>query len=366
MDEFNIHNDIPECEPPPPPQMPFSRREINRIRHPRERLVYFIAVIVNIAAIITVFNWLSSEWDAVTSYIDNSRYEFYYDEESEIYYYLNEDDGSYYFWDENDSSYVTVDEIEDVEHIESLEPQSYQASYSDYWDTYYYEPRNQYKLEIFMTVFVLFLLTVFALEFYYASIKAGSVKITSNQFPEIHALAVEYARVLSLKKLPEVYLVQENGVLNAFASKIVRKRFVVLTADLFEVAYREYKDLDTIGFVLAHEMAHHKLKHVSILNRYTVMLAAMLPLVGPLLSRTREYSCDRLAQAVSKNNGVNAIMALTVGKHLYKNVNVNDYLFNTLYTNGFWVWLVNLSSSHPINSKRIRALANPIFPGKLF
>lgn len=85
-----------------------------------------------------------------------------------------------------------------------------------------------------------------------------------------------------------------------------------------------------------------------------------------MLSRVREYSCDRLAQIVSGNDGVEAMMALTMGKHLYKKTDVVNYLETSKTVKGFWIWIVNLSSSHPILPKRIRALVNPTVHGKLF
>jgi len=38
---------------------------------------------------------------------------------------------------------------------------------------------------------------------------------------------------------------------------------------------------------------------------------------------------------------------------------VDDYLETSKNAKGFWVWVVNLSSSHPILPKRIRALEKP-------
>ncbi|OQB14386.1 MAG: heat shock protein HtpX [Firmicutes bacterium ADurb.Bin193] len=302
-----------------------TQKDINFIRHPKERRVYIIAVIINIIAIIVVASWFIGEINS------------FYQQLTVI----------------AEQREITVDEIEQSE-VRSL--------FEEIW----YEPKNQQKIKIYITVITLILFTVAALEYYYAHLKARAVKVTPNQFSEIYDLGVKYAKILGLKKVPEIYLIQENGVLNAFASNVIRKKFIIINIDLLEIAYRQYNDLSSIGFVLAHEMSHIRLRHVSIWIRYTVILSQVLPIIGHVLSRVREYSCDRLAQAVSQDNGIEALMALTMGKHLYKNTNLEDYLESSNNAKGFWIWVVNLLSTHPILPKRIRALKNPWIPGKLF
>ena len=166
--------------------------------------------------------------------------------------------------------------------------------------------------------------------------------------------------------VPEAYIVQENGILNAFSSFVVRKKYIQINADLFEVAYREYGDIGSIGFVIAHEMAHIKLGHASLPYQLWILWGGIVPFLGQTASRTREFSCDRLAQVVSGNDGIEAMMALTVGKHLYKNVNVQDYINESVKVDGFFVGIYNLLSTHPILPKRIKALVIKDRSGDLF
>lgn len=308
-----------------PQEKAFTKKEINSIRHPRERRIYTLAVLINIAATVVVASWFIGECNT------------FYQQLSVI----------------AQESGTSVEEMDSVEVGMLIE---------EAW----YNPKNQQKIKIYMTAAFLILFTVAALEFLYAQLKARAVKVTPKQFGEIHEMAVRYAAAMGLKKTPEVYLIQENGALNAFASNVIRKRFIIINIDLLEIAYRQYNDLSSIGFVLAHEMAHIRLKHVSVCNRYSVIFSQILPIIGPALSRVREYSCDRLAQAASGDNGIKALMALTMGKHLYKNTDVEDYLESSKNARGFWIWIVNLCSSHPILPKRIRALSEPAIHGKIF
>ena len=303
----------------------FSKRYINLVRHPKERTIYIISVIISIIALLIVISLITDEVKE------------FYQQMTEI----AEEQGALV-------SDMTTEEISEL--------------FSDTW----HDPKNQTNIQIYATVIGLYLLTVAILEYYYAYMRSIAVRVTPNQFGDIYELAEQYAYTLGLKKTPEIYLVQQNGVLNAFASNIIRKKYVIINIDLLEIGYRQYKDMESIGFILGHEMSHIKLRHVSIWIRYTVMLAEILPVIGPALSRVREYSCDRLGQAVSKNDGIEAMMALTMGKHLYKKTNVADYLESTKCVKGFWTWLINLSSSHPLLPRRIRALSNPAKPGKIF
>ena len=58
----------------------------------------------------------------------------------------------------------------------------------------------------------------------YAKNKASALKITEQNFPEVYAIVCEQARKLGMKKVPEVYVIQANGVLNAFSTFCLSKQ----------------------------------------------------------------------------------------------------------------------------------------------
>ena len=159
--------------------------------------------------------------------------------------------------------------------------------------------------------------------------------------------------------MPKIYMVQGDGVLNAFSSFIPFRQYIEIYADLLEVAYREYHDMATIRFIIAHEMAHIYYKHATMHYYYGMMFSQAIPILGPTASRAREYSCDRLAQLLSGSDGVEAMMSLVAGKHLYKQVDKNDYLHHAREVKGFFVFCYNLVCSHPIMTKRVLALVDP-------
>ena len=81
------------------------------------------------------------------------------------------------------------------------------------------------------------LILMAAVYLYYAQYRANSIRITEKNFPEIYQVVEDYSKRLGLKRVPKIYLTQENGVLNAFSTYILRRQYIVLLTDLFEVAY---------------------------------------------------------------------------------------------------------------------------------
>lgn len=204
------------------------------------------------------------------------------------------------------------------------------------------------------------------LNLYYQQYRTMSIRITPKNFPDIYERVELYAKRLGMKKVPEVYVIQQNGILNAFSSFILRKQYIEIYADIFEIAYREHKDLDAISFVIAHEMAHIKYKHATFGYCIKILFTNMIPILSSTASRAREYSCDRLAQKVTGNDGIDAMFSLMAGKHLYKMVDKEDYLEYAKSVKGFFVWVANLLADHPVMTKRIQALEQGEGSGKLY
>ena len=220
--------------------------------------------------------------------------------------------------------------------------------------------------EILVILIFLPIVLIAAVYFYYAQYRANAIRITEKNFPEIYEVVQEYAYRLGMKKVPNVYLAQENGVLNAFSTFILRRQYVVLLADLFEVAYLEHHDLESIKFIIGHEMSHIRLRHATFSYQISIMFANYIPILSTALSRAREYSCDRVAQHLVGVSGVEPMLALIVGKHLYKKVDVEDYVKHCHEVRGFFVFIYNLMASHPIMPKRIRALIQWNGSGELY
>lgn len=223
-------------------------------------------------------------------------------------------------------------------------------------------------------LFATYLIGVYQL---YARQMSYSVRVSETNFPEIYAKVREYSWLLGWKKEPEVYVQQMNGEINAFTSWVPGKVFIQLNAEIVDLAYMENRDFDTIYFIMAHEFGHAYLHHVQLYYAIWPTLVTFIPVIGPMilsniLSRAREYSADRVSQALT--GGVRqeeTMMLLSVGRHTYKYMNVHDYLRSITANHNaverFARWCTNLTASHPIFPYRVSAILDPAKKsGRLF
>src|SRR4029434_11030096 len=108
---------------------------------------------------------------------------------------------------------------------------------------------------------------------------------------DLYRTAEEFAHQLGLSRRPVIYLGNGNGTLNAFAAQATGYDSVVLSNELFVNLYRNNRE--GLRFILGHEMGHIRLHHVSLWYQIAVAYSQLIPMLGPALSRLREYSCDR-------------------------------------------------------------------------
>ena len=217
----------------------------------------------------------------------------------------------------------------------------------------------------FGSVVILLVSLLVQLYRYYGTQLSYGVRVTERNFPEIHAKVQEYTEILGLRKAPEVYVRQMNGTVNAAAAWVPGRTFIQLNAEIVDLAYMENQDFEPVYFVLAHEMGHIFLHHVQLPYTVWPILSQFVPVLGQLLfqmlQRAREYSADRVAQALTDLTAqLDTMMVLTVGRHAYKHVNAVDYYADIIgrrtALERFARWCINLLSSHPIMPFRVQAL----------
>ena len=70
---------------------------------------------------------------------------------------------------------------------------------------------------------------------YRAEMLGNSVKVGRNQYSELFEIVERHCRALGLAVPPAVFVVNSNGVVNAFAEKILKDKYVVLYSDLIDL-----------------------------------------------------------------------------------------------------------------------------------
>ncbi len=188
-----------------------------------------------------------------------------------------------------------------------------------------------------------------------AHVKGNGVELSTEQFPDVHAQFLECCKRLDIANPPEAYILNGNGVLNAFATKFIRDRYVVLTSDIVDAVQGNTEGL---RFYIGHELGHLRMKHISkAMVRWPVL---WLPLLGAAYSRARESTCDRHGLACSGTGG-SAALALSVlaaGRARWRSLNVARYVRQAGHSRGFWMSLHELISGYPWLTKRAARMTN--------
>ncbi|WP_214822153.1 MULTISPECIES: M48 family metallopeptidase [unclassified Exiguobacterium] len=186
-------------------------------------------------------------------------------------------------------------------------------------------------------------------------IRTNGVKVTGRQFTELHEMVQRVGADMGIRLLPDVYILQAGGVLNAFATRFFQKNMVILYSDVVELT--RTGQTKEVEFVIAHELAHIRRNHVQ--KQWVVLLGSIIPFLGSAYSRACEYTCDRMAAHYIQDFGAakRALTVLAIGGPLAKEVNEFDYLYEASRENGFIAKYSELLSTHPTLPKRIASIA---------
>lgn len=218
-----------------------------------------------------------------------------------------------------------------------------------------------YLLMVFSIIGIVYLVLGFVVTFiahglFIGNIRGNGIKISETQFPEVYQLSQRIAKQMEMESVPDIYIIQSDGMLNAFATKFFDRSFVVLFSEMFELAYQEGED--ELAFIICHEFAHLKRKHVS--RRVLLFPALFVPFLSQAYSRACEYTCDNFAAYHQTNGAENGLLILAAGKKLYHQVNRQEYIQQRQIDGGFWVGFSENLSTHPDLPKRIHNVQNCI------
>jgi Zn-dependent protease with chaperone function len=184
-----------------------------------------------------------------------------------------------------------------------------------------------------------------------ASIRGTAVQLSRTQFPDLYASVDEFAAALGVRPAPVVYLSNGNGTLNAFAAQSGwTNNYTVLSNELF--ANLRNNNREGTRFILGHELGHIRLHHVALWYQLVLCYSQLIPILGPTLSRLREYSCDRNGAAL-ESKGELGLVLLTAGRYAADNVRVSELVDQGRHLGGFWVGIAQLPRSHPWTVRRI-------------
>lgn len=184
------------------------------------------------------------------------------------------------------------------------------------------------------------------------NLRANGVRLSQQQFGEVYARAQQIAQEFGLLRMPDIYILQSGGVLNAFAARFLGRDFVVIYSDVFELALGQGPK--AVDFVLAHELAHHARGHLR--YRWLILPGLSVPFLGTAYMRACEYTCDRFAAHVVPDGAADGLLVLASGKRLFQHVDRQQFM-QQAERGGFWCWMAEVLSTHPHLPKRLAAVS---------
>lgn len=186
------------------------------------------------------------------------------------------------------------------------------------------------------------------------------IQVSETQLSEVNAAVECAARRLRMEK-PDVYVIQ-NQEINAYAMGVFGKKTVVLHSKTIESM-----DQDELTYILGHEFSHILCGHTQWIALTSSSQFVRIPLVSMVLhfiflvwSRKAEYTCDRggLIASADLNASTTALIKLSVGEHLFKQLNIKALLSQKEALEGdIFSRLSEKMSTHPYILKRIFALS---------
>lgn len=190
---------------------------------------------------------------------------------------------------------------------------------------------------------------LFAHSAFISHLRGNAVLLSESQFPELHAQFLDCCRKLEMEP-PQAYVMMSDGVLNALATKFLRRHYVVLYSSVLDALKTRP---ESVRFYFGHELAHIKRGHLDF--HWLLLPAMLLPLLGAGYRRAQEYTCDLHGLAVS-NSTDDALAALGVlgsGAEKLPALNLREFMDQRNITGGFWMSFHELTGDYPWLCKRL-------------
>jgi Zn-dependent protease with chaperone function/Tfp pilus assembly major pilin PilA len=196
-----------------------------------------------------------------------------------------------------------------------------------------------------------FLGYLFARSAIVAHFKGNGIEVTEGQFAEIHRQFEDCCAKLALPVKPRLFVMNGNGVLNAFATWFLGRKYVILLSSVVDAMD---ENPSGVRFYLGHELAH-VVRHDNPLQWVLRWPALCLPLLGASFSRARETTCDLhgLACSESPEGAARSLVALAAGAKRWKQTSLAALETQLGSASGFWMSFHELTASYPWTAKRV-------------
>jgi hypothetical protein len=169
-----------------------------------------------------------------------------------------------------------------------------------------------------------------------ASVRGNSVRLSTEQFPEVYAILEDHCRRLGMADIPELFV--SGGSIAPFSKTYSswRENYIVLHQNIFEIDVQ--KTADVVAFTLGHELGAIRLNQTAVWNEMLLTYVSALKWLHNPLERVRTYSRDRYGATLSPT-GFRGLLINAIGRRLMNQVNIEEYLLQSRRYGGIWATL---------------------------
>lgn len=218
-------------------------------------------------------------------------------------------------------------------------------------------PRGAALLITYLAYAVVIVIAVLISAAAYRATAFGNMTLLSpGQFPELHTIVTAAAREIGLAAAPITFIYNSSGLFNAFARRLLGKRFVFLTSALVEAS-----DDEQVRFVIGHEVGHHAAGHLNWWLNLIKLPAHIVPFLGPAYSRARETTCDNIGAYLSGDFDASrsALQMLGCGcRRLNQSMNCEAFIAQEAQVPPIFGFLTEIFRSHPRLTRRVANIRN--------
>jgi Zn-dependent protease with chaperone function len=193
-------------------------------------------------------------------------------------------------------------------------------------------------------------------------LRGNGVRLGPEQMPDLHRRVQELAAKIGMRRVPDAYVLQSGGVLNAFATRFLGSSFIVLYSDLLEACGEDEAARD---FVVAHELGHLEAGHLA--WRWLLLPGLFVPFLGQAYSRACEYTSDRygMAAATDRSSALNGLCILAAGGRHGPRINRRALVEQRRDLATAWMKIGQWLGTHPPIAQRLAVLEPTLAEGRV-
>lgn len=205
---------------------------------------------------------------------------------------------------------------------------------------------------VFIGIGIIFFSIWFFFNVLKANLIGNSIKVTNDNFPEIHKIKLEVKEALSYDKKVDMYVVQ-NGAVNAFIAKFLKTKFIILNSKLIE-GLDDKSNLNQVRWVIGRFVGSLKAKHFQLdLFRVLIESVESIKILNFFLLpyfRATQYTGDNIGFLLAGNlkDSITAFDRFMLGNGLAEKVEFKGVLRQSLeLENSFFAFYARLFSQYP-------------------